>query len=148
MATPLPLPARVGLAFSALLGLVFVAVGIAWLTVPAIAAGALGASLLQGTGLATQIGDSASFFFCAGFFLLYGALTRSAPWLMGGALLIGLVAPARLVAWAVHDAALTLDAIVIESVIFVVIALTARGVRMSRPVRGTASAPEASRDAP
>ena len=129
MAPPLSLPARIGLAFSALLGLTFLAIGVAWLTVPSAAAGALGASLLQGTGLATQVGDSASFFLCAGFFLLYGALGRRAPWLMAGALLIGVVAPARIIAWAAHDAALTLGPIVIECVTFIVVALTARGLR-------------------
>jgi len=131
MATPHSLPARIGLGLSGLFGLTFLAIGVAWLTVPAVAAGALGASLLQGTGLATQLGDSASFFLCAGFFLLYGALKRSAPWLMAGALLIGVVAPARVVAWAAHDAALTLDAIVIECLTFLVVVLAARGVRAS-----------------
>lgn len=129
MVTPPSLPARIGLGFSALLGLVFLAVGIAWLTVPSVAASALGASLLQGTGLATQVGDSTSFFLCAGFFLLYGALGRSAPWLMAGALLIGVVAPARIVAWAAHDAALTPGPIAIECVTFAVVALTARSLR-------------------
>lgn len=129
MVPRLSLGAKAGLALTLLLGLLFTAIGVAWLLAPAIAAGALGASLLQGTGLATQIGDSASFFLCAGLFMLYGAVARRSAWLLAGALLIGAVAPARILAWQVHGAALTLDAIVIEVVTLVVVSLTALGVR-------------------
>ena len=129
MASTLSLPARLALGISVLFGLLYTAIGLAWLFAPGAAAGALGASLLQGTGLATQIGDSAAFFLCSGLFMLYGVFSRSAPWLTAGAILIGLVAPARLIAWQLHGAALTLDAIVIEIITLVVVLSAARAVR-------------------
>ncbi len=129
MTSSLSLPAKVALSVTSLLGFLFTAIGLAWLFAPAYAAGALGASLLSGTGLATQIGDSASFFLCSGLFMLYGVLRRASSWLMAGAILIGLVAPARIIAWQLHDAALTLDAIIIELVTFAVVYAAARSVR-------------------
>ena len=130
MTNTLSLPAKLALVVTALFGVLYLAIGLAWLGVPAVAAGALGASLLQGTGLATQVGDSAAFFICSGLFMLYGVFARNSSFLMAGALLIGLVAPARLIAWQVHGAALTLDAIVIEIVTFLVVLTAARSVRI------------------
>jgi hypothetical protein len=132
MSDSLPLGAKAALVISGLFGLLFTLMGIAWLVQPARIAEALGASLLvEGTGLATQIGDSSSFFLCSGLFLLYGALKRSAPFLVAGGLLIGLVAPARLIAWQIHGAALTLDKIGPE-VITLVAALAAAAAVRSR----------------
>lgn len=127
----LSLSARLALGATALFGLLFLAIGVMWLVAPAGAAGALGATLLEGTGLATQIGDSASFFVCSGLFMLYGAYARNASYLMAGALLIGLVAPARLIAWQVHGAALTLQPIVAELITFAVVFAAARALRRS-----------------
>jgi len=129
MTQTVSLAGKIALGLSALFGLVFSLIGLLWLVAPAIAAGALGASLLQGTGLATQIGDSSSFFFCAGVFLLFGVFRRNASLLVAGALLIGLVAPARVVAWHLHGAALTLDTIAVELLTLAVALVAAAAVR-------------------
>lgn len=122
--------AKLALVVSALFGVLYTLMGLAWLVVPAAIAEALGASLLsEGTGLATQIGDSASFFLCSGLFLFFGALKRSPQFLIAGGLLIGIVAPARLVAWQIHGAALTLDKIGPEVLTLVVALVAARAVQ-------------------
>jgi hypothetical protein len=61
--------------------------------------------------------------------MLYGVMKRDSGFLMAGALLIGLVAPARVLAWQMHGAALTLEPIVIEVLTFVVVFSAARAVR-------------------
>jgi hypothetical protein len=129
MTAPLSLPGKLALGFTTLFGVLYLAIGLGWLAAPAVVAGALGASLLQGTGLATQLGDSAAFFLCSGVFMLYGVMKRDSGFLMAGALLIGLVAPARVLAWQMHGAALTLEPIVIEVLTFVVVFSAARAVR-------------------
>ena len=49
-----------------LLGLGLLLIGLGWWVHPAAAAEMLGASLLDGTGRSTQIGDSGAFFVAAG----------------------------------------------------------------------------------
>lgn len=132
MSSPLSITDKSALRVSILFGLMYLAIGLAWIVAPAEAAKALGASLLSGTGLATQLGDSAAFFLSAGAFMLYGAMRQSASFLTAGALLIGLVAPVRLIAWQVHGAALTIEPIVIEVLTFVVVMHAARAVRSSQ----------------
>jgi hypothetical protein len=109
----------------------YLGIGLAWLVAPAVAAGVVGASLLQGTGLAAQLADSAAFFLCSGLFMLYGVFTRSSSFLVAGALLIGLVAPARVLAWQLHGAPLTIEPIVIEVLTFLAVFSAARAVRGS-----------------
>jgi hypothetical protein len=132
MTHALSLPGKLALGVSGLFGVLYLAIGLGWLAAPAVVAGALGASLLQGTGLATQLGDSAAFFLCSGLFMLYGVFRRQSSFLMAGALLIGLVAPARLVAWQLHGAALTIEPIVIELLTFLVVFSAARAVSKTR----------------
>lgn len=131
MYSPLSITQRSALRVSILFGLMYLAIGLAWIAAPAVAARALGASLLSGTGLATQLGDSVAFFVSAGAFMLYGAYRQSASYLTAGAVLIGLVAPVRLIAWQVHGAALTVEPIVIEVLTFVVLMHAARAVAKS-----------------
>ena len=128
MSESLSLGAKIGRVLSILMGLPLVVIGVAWLVAPAVAAGSLGASLLQGTGLTTQIADSAAFFLCMGGFIVYGAIARNASLLFAGALLVGLVAPFRILAWQMHGAALTLDFIVIELLTCAIALATARAM--------------------
>ncbi len=53
-------------ALTALSGLGLLLIGLGWWVHPAAAAEMLGASLLEGTGRSTQIGDSGAFFIGAG----------------------------------------------------------------------------------
>lgn len=125
-------PAKLAMAGAAVFGLLYTSFGVLWLTVPEKIAQALGASLLSGSGLSTQIGDSAAFFLCAGAFMLLGVYKRSATLLSAGAWLIGLVAPARIVAWQAHGAALTLEPIIVEMITFIVVLGAARSLKASR----------------
>ncbi|MDP5070767.1 MAG: hypothetical protein NWQ45_07700 [Congregibacter sp.] len=129
MSQPLSLPGKLLFGITAVFGLLYLCFGLAWLAAPSVIAGALGASLLGGTGLATQLGDSAAFFLCAGGFMLYGLFKRHADFLVAGALLIGLVAPARLIAWQFHGAALTIEPIVIEVLTFLLVIAASRSAR-------------------
>ena len=129
MDTPLSLGAKLSLGATFLFGLLYLGIGMAWVFAPAGAAAFLEASLLEGTGLATQLADSAAFFLCSGAFMLYGVLKRRAGFLMAGAILIGLVAPMRLIAWQFHGAPLTLQPIIIEVLTFLAVAGAAATVR-------------------
>lgn len=129
MSDTLSIGAKVARVLSILMGLPLLIIGVGWLVAPAVAAGSLGASLLQGTGLTTQIADSGAFFLCTGGFIVYGAIARNPSLLFAGALLVGLVAPIRILAWQVHGAAFTLDFIVIEVLTCIVALLTARAMR-------------------
>jgi len=129
MNQPLSMPAKLALGVTTLFGLLYLGFGLAWLVAPGAISAALGASLLDGTGLATQLGDSAAFFLCSGAFMLYGVFSRHSSFLMAGALLIGLVAPARIVAWQFHGAALTIEPIVVEVLTFLVVFFAARALR-------------------
>ena len=76
-----------------LLGLGLLLIGLGWWVHPAAAAEMLGASLLDGTGRSTQIGDSGAFFVGAGGLLAIGALRKQAALVLVGACLVGLVIP-------------------------------------------------------
>lgn len=130
MSTSLSLPAKILLGLTVLFGLFYLAMGVLWLAAPAVAAGALGASLSQGTGLVTQLGDSASFFICSGLFMLLGVVQRNSSLLFAGGLLIGLVAPVRLFVWQYYQAPLTLEPIIAETVTFLVLMSAARTVQL------------------
>jgi hypothetical protein len=129
MSQPLSLLGKLLFGITAVFGLLYLSFGLAWLAAPSVIAGALGASLLQGTGLSTQLGDSAAFFLCAGGFMLYGIFKQHAGFLVAGALLIGLVAPARLIAWHFHGAALTIEPIIVELITFLIVIAASRSAR-------------------
>ncbi len=129
MSASLSMGGKILQGLSALFGIAMFAIGVLWLVAPGDAAAALGATLLEGTGLATQIGDSTSFFLGSGFLMAYGAIARKPTLLTTGGVLIGMVAPARLIAWQFHGAALTLDAIIPEIVMLVVTLSAARAMR-------------------
>ncbi len=61
--------------------------------------------------------------------MLYGVARRNSGALMAGGLLIGLVAPARVVAWSAHGADLTLQPIIIEVITFLSLFAAARQLR-------------------
>ena len=65
-------------------GLGLLLIGILWWLQPATAAEMLGASLLDGTGRSTQIGDSGAFFIGAGALLALGAIRNHATLLISG----------------------------------------------------------------
>ena len=110
-------------------GLGLLLIGILWWLQPATAAEMLGASLLDGTGRSTQIGDSGAFFVGAGVLLALGAIRNYATLVISGGLLVGLVIPGRVLSATTHGGAWTPNEIAGECVVLIVALLTAAAIR-------------------
>jgi hypothetical protein len=95
----------------------FVIMGLRWITDPTGAATGLGMTLLDGVGRSSQIGDVGALFLSMGMMMLLALITARRSWFYAPALMLILVAVLRLLAWLLHDAALALDMIVVEVVI-------------------------------
>lgn len=109
-----------------LFGLMFLLIGLRWLVDPSGAASQLGMPLLDDVGRSTQIGDFAAFFLTLGVLILLALVTSQRIWYYPAAMLLGIAALGRMLAWAVHDAALALDLIAPEVIIAAVLLLAAR----------------------
>ena len=112
-------------ALTALSGLALLLIGLGWWVHPVAAADMLGASLLEGTGRSTQLGDSGAFFVGAGALLAWGAIRKSAAFTAIGGILVGLVVPGRVLSATIHDGAWTPDEIVGECIIVLLSLATA-----------------------
>ena len=108
-----------------LAGLGLLIIGLLWWIQPATAAEILGASLLEGTGLSTQIGDSGAFFVGSGLLLAWGALKNRATLVLTGGILVGLVVPGRALSAMVHGGMWTPDEIIGECFIVMLAIATA-----------------------
>ena len=113
---------------TALSGLGLLLVGLIWWAQPATAAEILGATLLEGAGRSTQIGDSGAFFIGAGALLAWGAIRNQIDLLLSGGLLVGLVIPGRVLSAATHGGTWTPDEILGEGIILIVSLLTAAAI--------------------
>ena len=109
-------------------GLGLFLIGVIWWLQPAAAAEMLGASLLDGTGRSTQIGDSGAVFIGAGGLLALGAIRNHAALVISGGLLVGLVIPGRVLSATTHGGAWTPDEIAGECIVLVVALLTAAAI--------------------
>lgn len=96
------------------LGAFFTLQGLGWLAIPARAAAGLGMPLLDGLARSTQIGDLTSFFVVAGLLMLGGSRPGHESLLSIPAMMLGVAAIARTLAWAVHGAAFATAFIAIE----------------------------------
>lgn len=105
---------------------VFALIGLGFWVAPEFAAAQLGMSLLSGAGLSSQIADFASFFFVAGACMGLGLASGNRLWFYPPMMLLSVAIVGRLIAWAVHGAALTLDMIAVEVVVVGVLALVSR----------------------
>ena len=105
-------------------GLGLFLIGVIWWLQPATAAEMLGASLLDGTGRSTQVGDSGAFFIGAGGLLALGAIRNHAALVISGGLLVGLVIPGRVLSATIHGGTWTPNEIAGESIVLVVALLT------------------------
>ena len=103
-----------------LVGIPLLILGVLWTLSPSMAAEALTSELLTGAALTTQIGDSVAFFLGSGFLLIAGGLRQNATLILTGGCLVGLVAPARIIAALVHGGDMTLEPIIVELVTFLV----------------------------
>ena len=102
-----------------LAGLVALLMGITavgWLTDPASAAEGLGMPLLDGIGRSTQVGDFSAFFVGVTSFCVLGILRNQPIWLLSAAIILGLAAVMRTLAWLVHGADFATAPIVVEVV--------------------------------
>lgn len=100
-----------------------------WIFDPASAAESLGMELLSGSAASTQIGDIGALFFSGAVFMWWGQLPGKSQWLYAAALVIGLTAFMRTVAWAGPGNADFMLVPVIGEVIFVVILVAAARLR-------------------
>jgi len=112
-------------ALTALSGLGLLLIGLGWWIHPTAAAEMLGASLLEGTGRSTQIGDSGAFFIGAGALLAWGAIRKSATLTLVGGILVALVIPGRVLSATTHGGAWTPDEIAGECIILILSLATA-----------------------
>jgi|TARA_B110000503_G_scaffold16704_1_gene23846 hypothetical protein len=96
--------------------IIFVMTGIGYILDPANTAAQFGMPLLEGLGRSTQIGTLAAFFFTAGFCVLLATTTGNRFWYYPAAMLTGLTATFRVIAWLLHDATLATDQILPEVV--------------------------------
>jgi hypothetical protein len=110
-------------------GLPLLVLGVLWVFAPATAAANLSSELLTGAALTTQIGDSAAFFLGTGILLIMGGVKRDATLILIGGVLVGLVAPARIIAAVVHGGDMTIAPIVIEIVTLTVAYLAAQQIK-------------------
>jgi hypothetical protein len=97
--------------------ILFVVMGLRWMTDPAGAAGSLGMPLLDGLGRSSQIGDVGTLFLTMGLMILIGLVTSTRSWFYAPALMLSVVALFRLLAWLFHDAPLAPDMIAVEVII-------------------------------
>lgn len=109
-----------------LVGVLMLSMGLRWLLAPAGIAPELGMPLLEGAGLSTQVGDLSAFFLGIGLFVLMALSTGKTHWYYAAIALLGLTAFGRVVAWLLHGAALSLDAIAVEVVFSIILLLAAR----------------------
>jgi hypothetical protein len=104
----------------------FVVTGLRFAVAPAGAAKGLAMPLLDGAARSSQIGDVGALFLGMGLMILAAVVTLKREWFIAPAILLGLVAILRVLAWLFHDAALLLQMIIPEVVIASLLVLAAR----------------------
>ena len=85
---------------------IFIVTGLQFLLDPSAAVKRFGMPLLDGIGRSSQIGDMAGFFLTCGLCVLIAVSTGKRVWFYPAAMLTGLTAVGRILAWLLHDAAL------------------------------------------
>ena len=112
-----------------LTGLVALLMGLTavqWLINPAGAAEGLGMPLLEGIGRSSQVGDFSAFFIGVTAFCVLGLLKKQTLWIYSAAIILGLAAAMRTLAWAVHGAPFATVMIAVEVVMTVMLLVSAR----------------------
>ena len=100
-----------------LAAITFLVIGLRWAINPSSAASDLGMTLLSGVGRSSQIGDVGALFLSMGSMILIALVTGQRSWFYAPALMLSLIAVLRILAWLLHDAALTLDMIILEVIV-------------------------------
>ncbi|MFT5444639.1 MAG: hypothetical protein ACI8W3_003696 [Myxococcota bacterium] len=110
---------------SVLVGVAMFATGVNWHIDPAGAAGELSMTLLAGMGASTQIGDMSAFFLALGVMIGLGQRHGQTTWLNAAALLVGMAAIGRTLAFLMGNAPLGTGFIVPELVMAFILAMAA-----------------------
>ena len=82
--------------------------------------------LLDGAARSTQIGDFSAFFIGVTIFCVLGAIKQQTTWIYSAAIILGLAAVMRTLAWTVHGAAFVASAVIAEVVLTVLLLISAR----------------------
>jgi hypothetical protein len=96
----------------------------------------LGMPLLEGVGLSTQLADLGAFFTFSALLIFYGVLKSNGEYLRIVALLLGLTAILRAVAWVINDAALASTLIGAEILLVVWLWISAKYIDKLKQVNG------------
>ena len=105
--------------------------GLSFIFTPVDAAKSLGMPLLDGIGRSTQIGDFTAFFIASSIFIFMGAYLASVRWLNAAALLLGLAAIMRTMAYLLHGADLATTLIAAEIILTVWLVVTGQLLKRS-----------------
>lgn len=110
----------------------FVVLGLRWAVDPGAAAATLGMPLLDGVARATQIGDIGGLFLTLGIMMLLALASARRTWFYAPALLLLLIALLRLLAWLLHGATLTPDAMAVEIIVAAILLFAAPRLAVER----------------
>ena len=100
-------------------GLIMLSNAIKFVISPIDVAGYLGMPLLEGIGLSTQLADLGAFFTFSALLIFYGVIYSKGEYLRITALLLGLAAILRVIAWGANGAAFATELIVAEIVLVI-----------------------------
>jgi len=112
--------------FLILPGVFFLLTGYQWLVSPETAADALMMPLLDGMGRSSQMSDIGGLFLGMGLVIIGAVVTRKGDWLMPVSIILTCIGIFRLLAFALQDATLIPQMVVIEIVLSVWFAIASR----------------------
>ena len=116
------------IAFLILPAVFFLFTGFQWLVSPETAASALMMPLLDGAGRSSQISDIGGLFLGMGLVVMGAVVTRKGDWLLPVSIILACIAVFRLLAFALHDATLIPQTVIIEIVLSVWFAIASRNL--------------------
>ena len=116
------------IAFLILPAVFFLFTGFQWLVSPETAASALMMPLLDGAGRSSQISDIGGLFLGMGLVVMGAVVTRKGDWLLPVSIILACIAVFRLLAFALHDATLSPQTVIIEIVLSVWFAIASRNL--------------------
>jgi len=110
----------------ALPALLFFVMGVRWLVDPGGIAPQFGFELSTGLGLSSQIGDMSGYFLAMSICMFLGIFTLHRTWFYPPIMLLSFTAMGRVIAFAVHDAALAVPMIAVEVVVSIILIAASR----------------------
>ncbi|MFQ3246394.1 MAG: hypothetical protein ACI9SP_003046 [Arenicella sp.] len=108
-----------------LTAIIFIVLSARWGIDPSGAASQLGMPLLEGLGMSAQIGNVGAALLGMGLMILLGLISQNPIWFYAPAILLGLVASFRTIAWLLHGAPFAMQEIAVEIVLVVLLIIAA-----------------------